>query len=94
MNDKPPSEVLSPPRLGAAREKYWKELTDAEKIERLHMVVKQLMNRADAAQIVADDAHRIAEDHQHAASGVVMVPANLSNRRVSESPRRTDNEYF
>lgn len=95
MDSKPQQEISPGVLSGACREKYWKELNDAEKIERIHMVVKELINQLNRTAKVAGDAHRIAEDHKHGPHGEPMMPIGAFNRTGGEeSMRRRDNEYF
>lgn len=66
----------------AAREKRWDECGLEEKVERLRRQLMQQRNVAEAAYRTADEAKRVASEHQHGQYGSVMVPvyggANLS----------------
>ncbi len=54
----------------ARRDKYWSELDDAGKIERMHGVVLSLRSQLDQSQ---QELHSLRQ-HQHAADGALMVP--------------------
>lgn len=81
---------------GPMREKYWTELNDAGKIERLHEVVKRLMRQHEQTAKTASDAKVIAEDHQHASDGTALMPVNAFNRDKcgAELENRRDEKYF
>jgi hypothetical protein len=81
--------------LMPCREKYWAELADAEKIERLRQIIKQLEYRLRDTAKTANDAHRIAEDHQHGSRGKVLMPINAFNREVGgQVGAIRDEKYF
>ena len=93
--NQPKSEAAGPGILGGScREKYWSELTDAEKIERLHQVVKQLMGDVKRTSRVADAARRTSEAHQHATSGEVLVPARSDAGNEACSRPNYNEQYF
>lgn len=80
---------------GPCREKYWSELDDAGKIARLHEVVKRLERQVASLTKTANDAHRIAESHEHGATGVVMMPVDSFNRNEgAEVGRQRDPKWF
>jgi hypothetical protein len=81
----------------AQREKYWHELSDAEKIDRMHGVVKGLLHTIDGQRRELGMLRR----HQHSGSGELMIPANhaensyggLSERQISKD-RGGEGVYF
>jgi len=52
------------------REKYWEELNDKEKTERMHLVVKQLMRQVE--ELI--DTNRKLMNHIHTPDGKMAVP--------------------
>jgi len=78
----------------AMREKYWHELTDPEKIERMHAVVKAMMHANEQLRAELSSMR----DHQHGPGGDVLVPARMhppgyGQGRISGEVRR-EGEYF
>lgn len=90
-SDKTRPDIL----VGPSREKYWTELDDAGKVERLHTVVKELQRQLERVGKTANDAHRVAESHEHSQTGEVMMPVDSFNRGEStEAARRRDEKWF
>ena len=54
------------------REKYWKELTDTEKIERLRIVLKRKENKIDSLESMIYKLTRLFEEHIHLDGKLVM----------------------
>lgn len=80
---------------GPCREKYWDELDDAGKIQRLRQIVKELQCQLLRTTKTANDAERVSQDHEHGKDGKVLMPVNAFNReQCAESPRRRDEKYF
>lgn len=79
---------------GPCREKYWTELDDTGKIERLREVVKQLERKLQATAKTASDAHCIATGHEHGGKGDVLMPPDAFNREQSEQCRKRDEKWF
>ncbi len=92
LSDQPASSQVCQPM----REKYWAELDDAGKIERLHEVVKRLMRQHEQTAKTASDARIIAEAHQHASDGTALMPVDSFNRdrQGAELGSRRDEKYF
>ncbi len=72
--------------LGVSREKYWKELTADEKIERLRYEVRRLQNECDDLRGKLYKTNIIAEQHTHDEFGRILVPA--SNLKESSYIRK------
>ncbi len=79
---------------GPCREKFWNELSDAEKIGRLHEVVKQMQRTLEATAKRAADAHCIATEHEHGGNGKVLMPPDAFNRGQCEQARKRDEKWF
>jgi len=69
------------------REKYWSELTDSEKIERMRDEVKRWQYKCAEMQNVVDKLH----SHQHAPNGEIVVPLRCSGSELVR-PYRNDAE--
>ncbi len=54
------------------REKYWSEINDTEKIERLRKEIKYLKNRISD---ISSQSYKL-EQHEHNALGKIVVPIN------------------
>lgn len=74
----------------ARRDKYWAELTDAEKIERMHTQVKMLMRQVESmGGIVAN-----LRDHRHGSDGGLLVPMSNRNSMSESAGYRRGEEWF
>jgi hypothetical protein len=70
------------------REKYWKELADEEKIERLHQVVRILKSTVDRL----NEDNDLFRQHQHDCDDNLMIPFDARYRMPGG--HGYDNEYF
>lgn len=53
------------------------------------------MRRVDELSRTANDAHRIAEDHEHGGNGKVLMPVGAFNREQGNLVgSRRDEKYF
>ncbi len=72
-------EIIQGPGIGQAqREKYWDELTDSEKIERMRGIIKSQRHMIDA---FAEQAHKLDTvfyGHFHAEKEIVIPAKNFS----------------
>ncbi len=86
-------DLLKDSQMGVGREKYWKELTADEKLERMRMEVKQLRNRLDAAQQTIQQSRQ----HVHSANEIYFRELRRGDVVEVEGPRRNLNDdevYF
>lgn len=60
----------------ASREKYWSELNDEQKVERIRIVVRELMSLTSRIESRLRRIEKQFEQHNHN-SGVVVVPVTL-----------------
>lgn len=77
---------------GPMREKFWRELIDAEKIERMHKVVLDLQCRLQARE----HELRMLLRHQHSPGGELTVPVDHADR-FQDRPvgwRRQDGDVY
>lgn len=74
------------------REKYWDELTDTQKIERMRSIVKSMQYQLQTAVATIDKL----TNHQHnMQNGEIVVPLKDNRYGAEESPRRfKDDKYF
>ncbi len=80
---------------GPCREKYWEELDDAGKIQRLRQVVKDLQSQLARTTKTANDAECVSQDHEHGKDGKVLMPVGAFNRAKDEcATRRRDEKWF
>jgi hypothetical protein len=63
---------------GCCREKYWKELSDTEKIERLRTVLKRKESSIEALDKIVGNLIRLFEEHIHL-DGKRVMPINSRN---------------
>ncbi len=56
------------------RQKYWSELDDKEKIERMRIEIKHLGREIDSINGKLNTCYAPLLDHQHGESGAIMVP--------------------
>ena len=70
------------------REKYWAELSDSEKIERMRYVVKSIKKRTER---LSTDTHKL-KCHLHL-DGNLVVPFEDGNSGEEPATRRGD-EWF
>jgi hypothetical protein len=79
---------------GLCREKYWSEITDAERIERMRAILKHTERRCEELHDALYRAMAVITTHQHGCDGKPMVSAdsvlNLNNPigYGTPSPRR------
>lgn len=72
----------------------WDVLTDSQKIQRLHTVIKNLQGSCHRMDEILDGAVNNLESHSHdMVSGKVMTPLNR-HRGYSLSGCRTEDKYF
>lgn len=67
--------------LGASREKYWKELTDSEKIDRMRIVVKRLQESLIYISNQIDDF----PNHIHNSKGEAIVENRLGQVNIGKA---------
>lgn len=73
------------------REKYWRELTDAEKIERMRGMVLDLQRSLQMAHRMLAQFGR----HQHSPVGEMLVEYDrYGSDCVGEGPRRRDDDVY
>jgi hypothetical protein len=60
----------------ACREKYWSELTDAEKVERMREILKRSERRNEELQEMLHRLAPLVTGHQHGSDGRPVVPAD------------------
>lgn len=61
-----------------AREKYWRELSIEEKIERTNSIVRDLRNQLEVLQRRFNQLDQIVKSHQHNQFGQILVsPYNV-----------------
>ncbi len=65
--------------IDISREKFWSELNDSEKIERLRSELKRAIRMANDALSEAYSAKRVAKEHAHL-DGKVVVSAHDADR--------------
>ncbi len=71
------------------REKNWVELSDCDKITRIHDVVKRLINSNSKVQTKVNDLLH----HQHGNDGKLLIPLK-NNNCESEESSRLSNDWF
>ncbi len=81
----------------ACRPKYWKELTDSEKIERMRGELKTTQRRLANAVSLADGLLRIVYEHHHV-NEKIMIPAisryGQDEKCATGKPINPDEAYF
>lgn len=83
------NQKVSPPLTGLAmREKYWSELTDTEKVERMRIAFRELPQLIDALSGQIDSLRTRFEEHDHN-NGKVLIPAQRAYLNF-----RDNNEVF
>ena len=72
-----------------SREKWWSELTDGEKIERMRSIIVQQKN---AIENLAADNRRLKKHSHNTYTGDIVISISHSDMYESERPRRRQGE--
>ena len=70
--------------LKCAREKYWSELDQAQKVERTRGVVKRLLQDNRELRQTVSELVRVVSHHEHGVLGTTMTPVRLDRSCDSE----------
>ncbi len=72
------------------REKYWSELDDKEKIERLRQIVKQHQNELRRLSASVE----VLMNHEHGKSGQILSPVRHGGWHTFPAREDNDKIYF
>jgi len=77
MNNEPEiGKCLQQEQAGPFREKYWRELSIEQKIERTNEIVRSLSTQPENLRSRLDRTEAVANSHSHGSFGQVLVTAS------------------
>ena len=85
---------------GQGREKYWKELSTEEKIERMRQILKIAQRTSESIDTKVDKLNGEFDIHQHHDGKIMLPRQNDSFRRIGAhdrivtNPTNPDEVYF